>query len=72
MITLRGTGVSPGIAVGPALPISRRSQMGVPVGVRANLALALLATVAWLRPALFLTAIGAGTVLLSIIYLSVK
>ena len=29
------------IAVGPALQISRRSQMGVPVGVRANLALAL-------------------------------
>jgi hypothetical protein len=28
------------IAVGPAVPISRRSQMGVPVGVRANLALA--------------------------------
>lgn len=37
-----------------------------------NLALALLATVAWLRPALFLMAIGAGTVLLSIIYLSVE
>jgi len=33
-----GAGV---IAVGPALPISRRSSMGVPVGVRANLALAL-------------------------------
>jgi predicted metal-dependent phosphoesterase TrpH len=29
------------IAVGPAVPISRRSRMGVPVGVRANLALAL-------------------------------
>jgi predicted metal-dependent phosphoesterase TrpH len=29
------------VAVGPALPISRRSQMGVPVGVRANLKLAL-------------------------------
>jgi hypothetical protein len=29
------------IAVGPALPISRRSAMGVPVGVRANLAQAL-------------------------------
>src|ERR1700704_5266823 len=29
------------IAVGPAVPISGRSQMGVPVGVRANLALAL-------------------------------
>src|SRR5256714_8959951 len=31
------------IAVGPAVPISRRAQMGVPVGVRANLALALAA-----------------------------
>src|ERR1700692_2527841 len=29
------------MAVGPAGPVSRRSQMGVPVGVRANLALAL-------------------------------
>ena len=29
------------IAVGPAIPISRRSQMGVPVGVQANLAQAL-------------------------------
>ena len=29
------------IAVGPAMPISRRSQMGVPVGVQANLKLAL-------------------------------
>ena len=29
------------VAVGPALPISRRSRMGVPVGVRASLALAL-------------------------------
>src|ERR687898_349234 len=29
------------IAVGPAVPISRRSRMGVPVGARANLALAL-------------------------------
>ncbi len=29
------------IAVGAAIPISRRSQMGVPVGVQANLALAL-------------------------------
>jgi predicted metal-dependent phosphoesterase TrpH len=31
------------IAIGPAVPISRRSRMGVPVGVRANLALALAA-----------------------------
>jgi predicted metal-dependent phosphoesterase TrpH/glycosyltransferase involved in cell wall biosynthesis len=29
------------IAVGPAVPISRRSQMGVPVGVRASLSLGL-------------------------------
>jgi predicted metal-dependent phosphoesterase TrpH len=29
------------IAVGPALPISRRSRIGVPVGARANLSLAL-------------------------------
>lgn len=37
-----------------------------------NLILALLAIVAWLRPALFMIAIGAGAVLLSIIYLSVE
>jgi predicted metal-dependent phosphoesterase TrpH/glycosyltransferase involved in cell wall biosynthesis len=29
------------VAIGPAFPISRRSRMGVPVGVRANLSLAL-------------------------------
>src|ERR671931_2535391 len=29
------------IALGPALPVSRRSRVGVPVGIRANLALAL-------------------------------
>jgi predicted metal-dependent phosphoesterase TrpH/glycosyltransferase involved in cell wall biosynthesis len=29
------------VALGPALPVSRRSRLGVPVGVRANLALAL-------------------------------
>src|SRR3712207_2467957 len=29
------------IALGPAVPISRRSRVGVPVGVRANLSLAL-------------------------------
>jgi predicted metal-dependent phosphoesterase TrpH len=41
---LQGHAQSAGvIAVGPAVPISRRSQMGVPVGVRANLALALAA-----------------------------
>jgi len=32
---------APLIALGPAVPISRRSRMGLPVGVRANLALAL-------------------------------
>src|SRR6266571_2494473 len=31
------------VALGPALPISRRSSMGVPVGARANLSLALSA-----------------------------
>jgi predicted metal-dependent phosphoesterase TrpH len=31
------------VALGPAVPISRRSRMGVPVGVRANLAFALAA-----------------------------
>jgi predicted metal-dependent phosphoesterase TrpH/glycosyltransferase involved in cell wall biosynthesis len=29
------------VALGPALPVSRRSRMGVPMGVRANLSLAL-------------------------------
>ena len=31
------------VALGPAVPVSRRSRVGVPVGVRANLALALTA-----------------------------
>src|ERR671923_1120363 len=31
------------IALGPAVPVSRRSRVGVPVGVRANLSLALAA-----------------------------
>src|SRR5438477_6275521 len=31
------------VALGPAVPISRRSRMGVPVGVRANLAVAVAA-----------------------------
>jgi predicted metal-dependent phosphoesterase TrpH/glycosyltransferase involved in cell wall biosynthesis len=31
------------VAIGPAVPISRRSRMGVPMGVRANLAVALAA-----------------------------
>src|ERR671937_2971296 len=30
------------IALGPAVPVSRRSRIGVPVGVRANLSLALM------------------------------
>ena len=35
-------GITPELlAIGPAVPISRRSQLGVPVGVRANLTLAL-------------------------------
>jgi predicted metal-dependent phosphoesterase TrpH len=36
-----GIGAAELVAVGPAVPISRRSRMGVPVGVRANLAVAL-------------------------------
>ena len=35
------SGGAPVIALGPAVPISRRSSLGVPVGVRANLSLAL-------------------------------
>src|SRR5205807_888608 len=38
---LQNGGAADVIALGPALPISRRSRMGVPVGVRANLELAL-------------------------------
>jgi predicted metal-dependent phosphoesterase TrpH/glycosyltransferase involved in cell wall biosynthesis len=38
---LRDGAEAPYIALAPALPISRRSQMGMPVGARANLALAL-------------------------------
>ncbi len=36
-----GTKTPDVIAVGPSIPISRRTHLGVPVGVRANLALAL-------------------------------
>ncbi len=36
-----GIGDAELVALGPAVPISRRSRMGVPVGVRANLAVAL-------------------------------
>src|ERR671937_2488955 len=39
--TLARGGEAEVIALGPAVPISRRSSLGVPVGVRANLALAL-------------------------------
>ncbi len=38
---LNGGGEADVIAVGPAVPVSRRSRVGVPVGVRANLSLAL-------------------------------
>src|SRR5438093_12995568 len=38
---LRDRGGSDVIALGPAVPVSRRSRIGVPVGVRANLSLAL-------------------------------
>ena len=40
---LRNGAEAPLIALGPAVPISRRSRMGLPVGVRANLATALSA-----------------------------
>jgi predicted metal-dependent phosphoesterase TrpH/glycosyltransferase involved in cell wall biosynthesis len=36
-----GTPLDGVVALGPALPVSRRSRLGVPVGVRANLSLAL-------------------------------
>jgi predicted metal-dependent phosphoesterase TrpH/glycosyltransferase involved in cell wall biosynthesis len=39
--SLRGDADADVIAIGPAVPISRRSRMGVPVGWRANLAVAL-------------------------------
>jgi predicted metal-dependent phosphoesterase TrpH len=38
---LHGDGDADVIAVGPSMPISRRSSMGVPVGARANLTIAL-------------------------------
>jgi predicted metal-dependent phosphoesterase TrpH/glycosyltransferase involved in cell wall biosynthesis len=38
-----GTPLQGVVALGPAIPVSRRSRLGVPVGVRANLALALSA-----------------------------
>src|SRR6478736_7030516 len=38
---LHGDGHADVIAVGPSMPISRRSSMGVPVGARANLTIAL-------------------------------
>src|ERR671915_2392947 len=38
-----GTPLDGTVALGPAIPVSRGSRMGVPLGVRANLALALTA-----------------------------
>jgi predicted metal-dependent phosphoesterase TrpH/glycosyltransferase involved in cell wall biosynthesis len=38
---LEGTPLEGVVALGPAIPVSRRSRMGVPLGVRANLELAL-------------------------------
>lgn len=38
-----GTPLEGVVALGPAIPVSRRSRLGVPVGVRANLALVLSA-----------------------------
>jgi predicted metal-dependent phosphoesterase TrpH len=38
---LEGTPLEAVVALGPAIPVSRRSRMGVPLGVRANLELAL-------------------------------
>jgi predicted metal-dependent phosphoesterase TrpH len=38
-----GTPLEGTVALGPAIPVSRRSRMGVPLGVRANLELALTA-----------------------------
>jgi predicted metal-dependent phosphoesterase TrpH len=40
-LAANGAGTPDVVALGPALPISRRSRMGVPLGVRANLSLAL-------------------------------
>ena len=37
----RGTPLENVVALGPAIPISRKSRLGVPIGVRANLELAL-------------------------------
>jgi predicted metal-dependent phosphoesterase TrpH/glycosyltransferase involved in cell wall biosynthesis len=37
----RGTPLEEVVALGPAIPISRKSRLGVPIGVRANLELAL-------------------------------
>jgi predicted metal-dependent phosphoesterase TrpH/glycosyltransferase involved in cell wall biosynthesis len=38
-----GAALEGAVALGPAIPVSRRSRMGVPLGVRANLELALAA-----------------------------
>ena len=40
-LSREGTPLDGTVALGPAIPISRRSRLGVPIGVRANLGLAL-------------------------------
>src|SRR5438034_8232099 len=42
-LSREGTPLEGTVAIGPAIPVSRRSRMGVPLGVRANLELALSA-----------------------------
>jgi len=42
-LSREGTPLEGTVALGPAIPVSRRSRMGVPLGVRANLELALSA-----------------------------
>jgi predicted metal-dependent phosphoesterase TrpH/glycosyltransferase involved in cell wall biosynthesis len=40
-LSREGTPLAGAVALGPAIPVSRRSRLGVPIGVRANLDLAL-------------------------------
>ena len=40
-LSREGTPLTGTVALGPAIPVSRRSRLGVPIGVRANLDLAL-------------------------------
>jgi predicted metal-dependent phosphoesterase TrpH/glycosyltransferase involved in cell wall biosynthesis len=40
-LSREGTPLADTVALGPAIPVSRRSRLGVPIGVRANLDLAL-------------------------------